>query len=161
MIVTHSDFHSNPFSSFRHTPPWKSPSLWVILLLSRVTPLYYHYSNEPFICDAFDNTHVKYINDTLHIIRSVFKTPIYTLYQMCKICVSFAVQYIIRAGSGPCSPWSLHSIIRVRSDPVERSLAGPCSAWSLQSIICAGSGPVGGSLAGPCSAVLSVWHLAQ
>ena len=45
------------------------------------------------MCDALDNTHVQYINDTLHIIRSVFKTPIYTLYQICKICVSFAVQY--------------------------------------------------------------------
>ena len=27
----------------------------------------------PSICDAFDNTHVQYINDTLHINRSVFK----------------------------------------------------------------------------------------
>ena len=42
----------------------------------RVTPLYYHYSNEPSICDAFDYTHVPYISDTLHtlhIIRSLFK----------------------------------------------------------------------------------------
>ena len=39
----------------------------------RVTSLYYHYSNEPSICDAFENTHVQYINDTLHIIRSVLK----------------------------------------------------------------------------------------
>ena len=62
--------------------------------MPRVTPLYYHYSNEPSICDAFDNAHVQYNNDTLHIIRSVFKTPIQTLYQICKICGSFAVQYI-------------------------------------------------------------------
>ena len=94
MIVTHSDFHSNQFSGLRHTPSRKSPLLWVIFVMPRVTPLYYHYSNEPSICDAFDNTHVQYINDTLHIIWSVFKTPIYTLYQICKICVSFAVQYI-------------------------------------------------------------------
>ena len=59
--------------------------------MPRVTPLYYHYSNESSICDAFDDTRVQYINDTLHIIRSVFKTPINTLYQ---ICVSFAVQYM-------------------------------------------------------------------
>ena len=42
--------------------------------MSRVTPLNYPYSNEPSICDAFDNTHVQYINDTLHIIRSVIKS---------------------------------------------------------------------------------------
>ena len=64
--------------------------------MPRVTPLYYHFFNEPSICDAFDNTRVQYIIDTLHIIRSVFKTPIITLYQICKICVSFAVQYIWR-----------------------------------------------------------------
>ena len=65
-----------------------------------VMPLYYHYyySNEPSICDAFDNTHVQYINDTLDTIRSVFKPPIYTLYQICKICVSFAVQYTLFYG---------------------------------------------------------------
>ena len=50
--------------------------------MPRVTPLYYHYSNEPSICDAFDNTHVQYINDALHIIRSVFKPQFihYTKY---------------------------------------------------------------------------------
>ena len=42
--------------------------------MPRVTPLNYHYSNEPSICDAFDYyTHVPYISDALHIIRSVFK----------------------------------------------------------------------------------------
>ena len=39
----------------------------------RLTPLYYRYSNEPSIFDAFDNSHVQYISDTLHIIRLVFK----------------------------------------------------------------------------------------
>ena len=39
----------------------------------RVMPLYYYYSNAPSICDAFDNSHVQYISDTLHIIRSVVK----------------------------------------------------------------------------------------
>ena len=50
--------------------------------MPRVTLLYYHYSNEPSICGAFDNTHVQYINDTLHIIRSVFKPQFihYTKY---------------------------------------------------------------------------------
>ena len=68
--------------------------------MPRVTPLYYHYSKEPSICNAFDNTHVQYINDTLHIIRTVFKTPIYTLYQICKICVCFAVQYMLQMLEG-------------------------------------------------------------
>ena len=38
----------------------------------RVTPLYYHYSIEPSIFDAFDNSHVQYVCDTLHIIKSLF-----------------------------------------------------------------------------------------
>ena len=42
-------------------------------IMPRVTSLYHHYSNEPSICDAFDKTHVPYISDTLHIIRSVLK----------------------------------------------------------------------------------------
>ena len=42
--------------------------------MPRVMPLNYHYSNEPSICDAIDYyTHVPYISDALHIIRSVFK----------------------------------------------------------------------------------------
>ena len=50
--------------------------------MPRVTPLSYHYSNEPSICDAFDNSHVQYISDTLHIIRSVFNPQFihYTKY---------------------------------------------------------------------------------
>ena len=28
----------------------------------------HHYSNEPSICDAFNNSHVQYISDTLHSI---------------------------------------------------------------------------------------------
>ena len=50
--------------------------------MPRVMPLYYHYSNEPSICDAFDKTHVQYINDTLNIIRSVFK-PHFIHYTKC------------------------------------------------------------------------------
>ena len=50
--------------------------------MPRATPLYHHYCNEPSICDALDNTHVQYINDTLHIIRSVLKPQFihYTKY---------------------------------------------------------------------------------
>ena len=50
--------------------------------MPRVTPLSYHYSNEPSICDAFDNTHVPYISDTLRIIRSVLK-PQFMHYTKC------------------------------------------------------------------------------
>ena len=73
MIITQSNFHSNPFSGFRHTPSRKSPLLFH---MPRIAPLYYYYYNEPSIWDAFDNSHVQYISDTLHSIISVFKTPI-------------------------------------------------------------------------------------
>ena len=39
MIIMQSDFHSNPFSGFRHTPSRKSPLLWVILLRQELRPL--------------------------------------------------------------------------------------------------------------------------
>ena len=42
----------------------------------RVAPLYYHYSNEPSICDVFDNSHVQYISDTLHISLDQYLTTI-------------------------------------------------------------------------------------
>ena len=81
MIITQSNFHSNPFSGFRHTPSRKSPILEFFYYAQSYAPLS-HYSNEPPICDAFDNSHVQYISDTLHIIRSVFKPQFihYTKY---------------------------------------------------------------------------------
>ena len=48
----------------------------------RVTPLYNQYYNEPAICVAFDNSHVQYISDTLHIIRSVFNPQFILLPNM-------------------------------------------------------------------------------
>ena len=49
----------------------------------RVTPLYHHYSNEPSICDAFDNSHVQYIRDTLHISLDQYLNPnLYTIRNM-------------------------------------------------------------------------------
>ena len=61
--------------------------------MPRVLPLYYHYSNEPSICDAFDNTHVQDINDTLHIIRSVFKPQFihYTKYAKYAFLLLFSI----------------------------------------------------------------------
>ena len=88
--------------------------------MPRVTPLYYHYSNEPSICDAFNDTHVQYINDTLHVIRSVFKTPIYTLYQICKICVSSAVQYICIVINGKTCSAPLNILSSVSTNPGNR-----------------------------------------
>ena len=82
MIFTQSDFHSKPFSGFRHTSSRKSPLLWVILLCPELHPFIIIIQMAPSICDAFDNTHVQYINDTLHINRSVFKPQFihYTKY---------------------------------------------------------------------------------
>ena len=82
MIITQSDFHTNWFSGFRHTPSPKSRFVISYFITPRVTPLYYNYSNEPSICDAFDNSHVQYISDTLDIIRSVFN-PQFILYTKC------------------------------------------------------------------------------
>ena len=61
--------------------------------MPRVMPLYYHYSYKPFICDAFDNTHVQYINDTLDIIRSVFKPQFihYTKYTKYAFLLLFSI----------------------------------------------------------------------
>ena len=39
MIIKQSDFHSNPFRCFRHTPSRKSPLLRVILLRPELRPL--------------------------------------------------------------------------------------------------------------------------
>ena len=59
----------------------------------RVTPPYYHYSNDPSICDAFDNSHVQYISDTLHIIRSVFNPHLihYTKYAKYALLLLFSI----------------------------------------------------------------------
>ena len=72
MIIRQSDFHLNPFSDvgIHHL---QSDLYYEFLFKPRVTPLYHHYSNEPSICDAFENPHVQLISDTLHIIRSEFK----------------------------------------------------------------------------------------
>ena len=59
----------------------------------RVTPLYYHYSNEPSICDAFDNSRVQYISDTLHMIISVFNPKFihYTKYVKYAFLLLFSI----------------------------------------------------------------------
>ena len=66
--------------------------------MPRVTPLYYHYSNEPSICDAFDSTHVQYINDTLHIIRSVFKPQLIHNTKYAKYAGFFCCSLYMSAG---------------------------------------------------------------
>ena len=38
VIIKQSDFHSNSFSGFRHTPSRKSPLLWVSLLRTELRP---------------------------------------------------------------------------------------------------------------------------
>ena len=85
-------FHSNPFSGFRHTPSRKSPLLLAISYAKSYPPLY-HYSNELSICDAFDNTHVPCIIDTLHIIRAVFKPQFihYTKYAKYAFLLLFSI----------------------------------------------------------------------
>ena len=72
MIIKQSDFHSIPsvVLSIHHL---ESRFITGYFIIPRVTPLYFHYFDEPPICVAFDYTHVPYISDVLHIIRSVFK----------------------------------------------------------------------------------------
>ena len=59
----------------------------------RVMPLYYHYSNEPSICDAFDYSHAQYISNTFHIIISVFKPQFihYTKYAKYAFLLLFSI----------------------------------------------------------------------
>ena len=94
--------------------------------MPRVTPLYYHYSNELSICDAFDNTHVQYINDTLHIIRSVFKPQFihYTKYTKYAFLLLSSIHvhtvhfvYQIKRCIGNCKwKWNL-MVLDVRAGP--------------------------------------------
>ena len=62
-------------------------------ITSRVTPLSHHYSNEPSLCEAFSYTHVPYISDALHFIRSVFKPQFihYTKYAKCAYLLLFSI----------------------------------------------------------------------
>ena len=104
MIISQSDFHSNPFSGFRHTPS-QSRLFMRYFIKPRVTPLYYHYFNEPSICDAFDNSHVQYISDTLHIIRSVFKPQFIH-------CTKYA-KYAFLLLSSILHCWKSHVVIQI------------------------------------------------
>ena len=69
--------------------------------MPRVMPLYYHYSNESSICNAFDNTHVQFINDTLHIISSVFKPQFihFTIYAKYAFLLLFSILVLSVKGS--------------------------------------------------------------
>ena len=95
MIITQSDFHSNPFSGFRHTPSQKSPLLWVILLGPELRPfIIIILMNRPFLMHSiiymFNTSVIPYISFDQYL------TPnLYTLPKKKKICVSFAVQYMI------------------------------------------------------------------
>ena len=55
MNITQSDFHTNRFSGFRHTPSPKSHFIMSYFITPRVTPLYYHYS-----CDRVLSQKKKY-----------------------------------------------------------------------------------------------------
>ena len=59
----------------------------------RVTPHLLSLFHEPSICDAFNNSHVQFISDTLHIIRSVFKHQFfsYTLYAKYAFLLLFSI----------------------------------------------------------------------
>ena len=59
----------------------------------RVRSLYYQYSNDPSIRDAFDKSHFQYISNTLHIIRSVFKPQFmhFTKYAKCLFLLLFSI----------------------------------------------------------------------
>ena len=73
--------------------------------MPRVAPLYYHYSNEPSICDAFDNTHVQCITSMIpYISLDQYLNPNLNTIPICKICVSFAVQYMNPISRNPETP---------------------------------------------------------
>ena len=72
-------------------------------------PLYYHYFNEPSICDAFDNSHVQYISDTLHIIRSVVKLQFIHCTKYAKYAFLLLLSIIVHPNPGPFSASSSNS----------------------------------------------------
>ena len=69
-------------------------------IMPRVTPLYHHFSNQPSISDAFDNTQVQYTNASLHIIRSVFKSQFkhQTKYAKYAFLLLFSIIYLVQSG---------------------------------------------------------------
>ena len=90
MIVTQSDFHSNPFSGFRQTPSRKSPLLRVILLCPELRPfiiiiLMSHQFVMHLIILIFNTSMIPYISLDKYLNRNLYTIPI------CKICVSFAL----------------------------------------------------------------------
>ena len=96
MIITQSDFHSNAFSAFRHIHHLERRLHYdCYFIRPRVTPLYYLYSNEPSICDAFDYSHVK-TSVIPYISLDLYLTPnLYTIPNMQNMRFFFAAQYTL------------------------------------------------------------------
>ena len=94
--------------------------------MPRVMPLYYHYSNESSICDAFDNTHVQYTNDTLDIIRSVFKPKFihYTKYAKYAFLLLFSIETYFTVTSAIRSSSALGSV-------VSEAVVGETLYWTI------------------------------
>ena len=76
-----------------HTPSQKSPLLLAISLRPELPHFLSLFKLAIHICDAFDNTHVPCIIDTLHIIRSVFKPQFihYTKYAKYAFLLLFSI----------------------------------------------------------------------
>ena len=80
MIVTHSDFHSNPFSAFRHTPSRKSPLFKVILLCPELLPfiliiLMSHTFVMHLIIHMFNTSMIPYISLDQYLNPNLYTLP--------------------------------------------------------------------------------------
>ena len=80
MIITQSDFHSNPFSGFRHTPSLKSSLLCVILLRPELCPFIIIIPmSHPFVMHLiiymFNTSVIPYISLDQHLTPNLYNIP--------------------------------------------------------------------------------------
>ena len=80
MVITQSDFHSNPFSGFRYTPSRKSPLLGVVLLLPELRPFRIIIPmSHPFvmhlIIHMFNTSVIPYISLDQSLIPNLYTIP--------------------------------------------------------------------------------------
>ena len=127
MIVMQGVFHSNPFSGFRYTPSRKSPLLGVILLRPELRPFIIIIPMSFSICDTFDKTHVPYIRDFLHIIRSVFKPQFihYSKYAKYAFLLLFSI-YTQHIGQ---SVYLLSFLVSFKQEKSGTSFDLKCNNW--------------------------------
>ena len=97
MIVTQSDFHSNPLSGFRHTPSRKSALLSVILLCPLLRPfITIILMSLPFvmhlIIHMFNTSMIPYISIDQYLNPNFYTIP--NIQNMCFFCYIQYMQFI-------------------------------------------------------------------